>query len=442
MTISPTRISGATRSAQLEQDWSGALKDPNRKIPLALTDDLKKKDPEAYKLLSSLKPDQLEALKAADKDKSGSLSLKEAKAFLIKNGNLQSGGKFDTFSEALNALFTKAVGKTVDVRTPNASVLYLQVNNNTERGSYLSNGERQRAERNALSSLVAKDPDKPELTGLDITKEFNKGPADAQKAFREGMQAYLDNLVKTGGSMTGLVVSGHSNGTNMLFEHPHHAGYSAHLDIRAELKRFRDMESPPGSGTFPYREIFDKTEKVGLLACFQGGQLHAWKEIFPNAVLAGTQNYSPDAGSSASPAIYGAAQAARQYYEDGGDFTKAESVGRNAPNARTDGLQGDRGLKMWVPSTPAEALKAATKEFDTAKKAWASAAADIEKAVRDGKGSVSSARMRELYTAARTFQNAAEALSAAGGKPMGLDGAALDLAKLKATADRLFELRF
>lgn len=442
MSIAPTRISGAARSTQLDQDWSGSLKDPNRKIPLALTEDLKKKDPEAYKLLASLKPDQLTALKAADKDRSGSLTLKEAKAFLIKNGQLQSGGKYDTFTQALNALFTTAAGKTVDVRTPNASVLYLQVNNNTDKGTYLSNGARQTAERNALSTVVAKDPDKAELTGLDITKEFNKGPAQAQKAFRDGMQTYLDNLVKTGGSMTGLVISGHSNGTHMLFEQAHHSGYSPNLDIRAELTRFRDTESPAGSGKFPYKEIFDKTEKVGLLACFQGGNLHEWRALFPNAVLAGTENFSPDAGSAGSPAIYGAACAARQYYEDGGDFQKAEKAGRSAPNAHADGLQGQRGLQVSVPATPAEVLKAATADFEKAKKAYASAAADVDKAIRDGKGAVKPERMREIYKLARTYESAASALKAAGGTPTAADGTAIDLAKAKRIADRLFELRF
>lgn len=442
MTIGPTRISGAARSTQLDQDWSGALKNPNRKIPLALTEDLKRTDPEAYALLSSLKPDQLAALKAADKDGSGTLTLKEAKAFLISGGQLRSGGKFDNFTDALNALFTRAAGKTVDVRTPNSSVFYLQVNNHTDRSSYLYNGNRATAERNALSTVVAKDPDKPELTGLDITKEFNKGPAEAQKAFRAGMQQYLDNLVKTGGTMSGLVISGHSNGSDMLFEHPNHAGYSAHLDIRGELQRFRDMENPPGSGKFPYKEIFDRTEKVGLLACFQGGNLHEWRKLFPNAVLAGTENFSPDAGSAGSPAIYGAAATARQFYEDGGDFRQAETAGRNAPGARADRLQGDRGLKLSVPASKAELLKAATTDFEKAKKAYATASADIAKAMRDGAGAVSAARMRELYKIARTYEGAAGALAAAGGSPTGPDGKAVDVANAKRIADRLFELRF
>ncbi len=442
MTIGPTRISGAARSTQLDQDWSGALKNPNRKIPLALTEDLKRTDPEAYALLSSLRPDQLAALKAADKDRSGTLTLSEAKSFLVNGGQLRTGGKYDNFTDALNALFTRAAGKTVDVRTPNASVLYLQVNNNTARNSYLYNAGRQNAERNALSGLVAKDPDKPELTGLDITNEFNKGPAEAQKAFRDGMQQYLDNLVKTGGSMTGLVISGHSNGDEMLFEHANHAGYSAHLDVRAELKRFRDMESPPGSGKFPYKEIFDRTEKVGLLACFQGGKLHEWRELFPNAVLAGTENFSPDAGSAASPAIYGAAQAARQYYEDGGDFRQAERAGRNAPNARADGLQGQRGLKMSVPVTAAERLRAATGDFEKARKSYEAASKDIDRVMRDGAGAVSASRMRELYRIAREFEGAAGALKAAGGSPQRTDGSAVDVANIKRIADRLFELRF
>jgi hypothetical protein len=437
-----TRISGAPRSTQIEQDWSSALKDPNRKIPLKLTENLKQKDPEAYALLSSLKPDQLKALKVADTDKSGSLSLTEAKGFLLKNGQLQNGGKFDNFTEALNVLFTKAAGKTIDVRTPNASVLYLQFNNNTDKTASQYNGPRQASERTGLSTAVAKDPDKPELTGLDVTKEFNKGPAQAQKAFRDGMQGYLDNLVKTGGSMTGLVVSGHSNGTNMLFERPHHDGYDANLDIRAELKRFREMENPPGSGTYPYKELFNKTEKVGLLACFQGGNLSEWREIFPNAVLAGTENFSPDAGSAASPAIYGAAQAARQYFEDGGDFKKAEKVGRDAPNARTDGLQGNRGLKISVPMSKAEVLKGAIADFDKAKTEYATASADIEKALRDGKGAVAADRMREIYRIARQYEGAAAALSSAGGKPTGPDGKAVDTALAKRNADRLFDLRF
>lgn len=435
MSLSPTRLSGAARSTQLDQDWSVAMKDSTRKIPLALTDELKAKDPEAHKLLSQLTPAQLTALKAADKDKSGSLSLSEVKGFLLKNGQLQSGGKFDTFTEALNVLFSKAAGKTVDVRAPNASVLYLQVNNNR------SNRANQNAEKNGLSALVAKDPDKPELTGLDLTPEFNKGPAEAQKAFRAGMQQYLDGLVKSGGSMTGLVISGHSNGTAMLHERPDHL-YDANLDIRAELKRFRDMENPPGSGTFPYKELFDKTEKVGLLACFQGGALQQWRELFPNAVLAGTENFSPDAASAASPAIYGAAQAARQYYEDGGDFAKAEKVGRRAQGANTDGLQTRRGLKISVPLSPAEALKAAQADFDTAKTAYAKVASEIATILREGRGSRSSSRLRELYQTAKTYENAAASLKAAGGAPKDGAGHPVDLAQTRKVSEELFRLRF
>jgi len=435
-TVSPTRISGAARSTQIDQDWKAALKSETRKIPLKLTEDLKKKDPEAYALLSQLTPDQLAALKTADKDRSGSLTLNEVKGFLLRNGQLQNGGKFDTFTEALNVLFTKAAGKNIDVRTPNASVLYLQFNNNKD------NASRQRAEKNGLSTIVANDPDKPELTGLDVTKEFNKGPAEAQKAFRDGMQKYLDDLVKNGGNMTGLVVSGHSNGTDMLFERPGHSGYDANLDIRAELKRFKDMENPPGSGKFPYRELFNNTEKVALLACFQGGNLSEWRELFPNAVLAGTENFSPDAGSAASPAMYGAAAAARQHLEDGGDVMKAESVGRNARNARADSLQGNRGLKLSVPMSRADVLKAANTDFDKAKREYAGAKADIDKALRDGKGAVSASRMREIYRIARQYEAAAKAVVNAGGTPVGADGRAVDVAQAKRNADRLFELRF
>lgn len=439
---SPLRISGAPRSSQLDQDWSVALKNPNRQIPLKLTDDLKRRDPQAYALLASMKPDQLAALRSADTNSSGTLTLGEVKNFLMSNGRLKTGGRYDNFTDALNALFTKAAGKTVDVRAPNSSVLFLQVNNQTDRSSYLYNGNRAAAERSGLSNIVSKDPDKPELTGLDITKEFNKGPAEAQRAFRDGMQKYLDNLVKTGGTMSGLVISGHSNGTDMLFEHPHHAGYSAHLDIRAELKRFKEMESPPGSGKFPYKKIFEQTEKVGLLACFQGGNLHEWRELFPNAVLAGTQNFSPDAGSRASPAIYGAAAKARQFYEDGGDFNRAEAVGRTASGARTDGLQSTRGLKLSVPLSPAARLQQATTDFDRAKAEYATAAADIEKALRDGQGAVSPDRMRVLYRIARTFEGSASALKAAGGTPKFADGRPVDVANQTRIADRLFQLRF
>ncbi|MBL8950072.1 MAG: hypothetical protein JNK82_04805 [Myxococcaceae bacterium] len=200
------------------------------------------------------------------------------------------------------------------------------------------------------------------------------------------------------------------------------------------------MENPPGSGKFPYRELFNNTEKVGLLACFQGGNLNEWRDIFPNAVIAGTENYSPDAGSAASAAIYGVAAKARQYYEDGGDFQKAEAVGRKATGANTDGLQGHRGLKVSVPGV--DTLKTATADFDKAKKDYAGAQAEIDKALRGGKGSATPARMRALYPLARTYESAAKALKAAGGNPLGPDGKAVDPAKAKANADRLFDLRF
>jgi len=438
MTIGPTRISGAARSTQIDQDWSVALKDPNRKIPLKLTEELKAKDPEAYKLLSSLKPDQLKALQAADKNGDGSLTLKEAKTFLIKNGAIQTGGQFDKVTDALNSLFSTAAGKTVDVRAPNASVMYIQMNNNTEKGSHLYNAGRQNIEKNGLKNLVAQDPDKPELTGLDITKEFNKSPADAQKAFRDGMQTYLDDLVKNGGSMTGLVISGHSGGTQMLYEAAPHQ-YENRLDVRAELQRFKDMEKPAGSGKFPYRDLFNKTEKVGLLACFQGGKIDEWQKLFPNAVIAGTKNFSPDAGSAASSAIYGVAQKARQYYEDGGDFMKAEAAGRKAVGANTDKLQTDRGLKVAVPGV--NPLSVATAEFDKAKTAYAGAKADIDKALREGKGAVSASRMREIYQIVREYEGAAGALKSAGGSPIGPDGKAVDVAAMTRVGDRLFELR-
>jgi hypothetical protein len=312
--------------------------------------------------------------------------------------------------------------------------LYLQANNNKD------NKANQTAEKNGLKNIVAQDKDKPAFTGLDITPEFNKGKAEAQKAFREGMQTYLDDLVKTGGTMTGLVISGHSNGTELL-HHAEGGGYERNLDIRAELKRFRDMESPAGSGKFPYKEIFDKTEKVGLLACFQGGNLDEWRQIFPNAVLAGTEGFSPDAGSPASPAIYGSCQAAQQYYEDGGDFTKAEKVGRNAPNSRRDGLQGERELKISVPKSAADALKIAQGNFDTAKTAYAKVSAEIDKAVKNGRGTSSTGRMRELYEIAKKYENAANSLKAAGGTPIGNDGKAVDPAATKAISDKLFQLR-
>jgi hypothetical protein len=430
MSISPTRISGPKVSTNIDQDWSLAMKDSKRKIPLELSESLKKSDPEAYKLLSQMTPDQLKALKAADADKSGSLSLNEVKGFLLKNGELRSGGKFDSTAEALNVLFSKAVGKNVDIRTPNASVLYIQANNNT------SNRANQNAEKNGLKNLVAKDPDKPQMTGLDITPEFNKGATEAQTAFRAGMQEYLDNLVKTGGSMTGLVVSGHSNGTSLLKERPHHSGYDANLDIRAELKRFKEMENPPGSGKYPYKELFEKTEKVGLLACFQGGNLGEWRDLFPNAVLAGTEAFSPDAGSVASPAIYGAAQTARQYYEDGGDFTKAEAAGRNAPNAKADKLQGDRQLKISVPTSAADQLKVAQRDFDAAKTAYARVASEIDGIMKNGKGTTTGPRMKELYEIAKKYENAAASLKALGGSP-GVDPAAA-----KRVSDQLFAYRF
>ncbi|MFT3708364.1 MAG: hypothetical protein QM817_11990 [Archangium sp.] len=431
MPISPTRISQPNAATNIDQDWSAAMKDSKRKIPLELSENLKKTDPEAYNLLSQLTPDQQKALKAADSDRSGSLSLSEVKGYLLKNGALKTGGKFDTTAEALNVLFSKATGKNVDIRKPNASVLYLTANNNA------SNRANQTAEKNGLKSLVAKDADKPDFTGLDITSEFNKGPAEAQTAFREGMKAYLDDLVKNGGTMTGLVVSGHSNGTSLLHERPHHGGYDANLDIRAELKRFKEMEEPAGSGKFPYKEIFDKTEKVGLLACFQGGNLEEWRQIFPNAVLAGTEAFSPDAGSAASPAIYGAAQAARQYYEDGGDFSKAEAVGRKVPGANTDGLQTTRQLKISVPKSAADALKAAQGDYDTAKVAYDAVKSEIDKVMRDGKSAATPTRMRELYEIAKKFENACNSLKAAGGTTPGVDPA-----RQKAISDQLFANRF
>lgn len=426
MSVSPTRISGPKASTNIDQDWSLAMKDSKRKIPLELSESLKKKDPEAYNLLSQLKPDQLKALKAADKDKSGTLSLNEVKGFMLKNGALKSGGQFETFTEALNVLFSKAAGKTVDVRTPNASVLYLQFNNNPK------NRSAQTAEKNGLKNIVAKDTDKPEFTGLDVSKEFNKGATEAQTAFRAGMQDYLDNLVKTGGTMTGLVISGHSNGTHMGSETPDHK-YHWNLDIRAELKRFKDMESPPGSGTFPYKAIFENTEKLGLLACFQGGQIEQWRELFPKATIGGTTGYSPDAASRASPAIYGACQAASQYHQDGGDFLKAEKIGRSVPGAREDGLQGKRGLEISVPSSPAERLKVAQASFDTAKAAYAKVSKEIDDVVKNG--STNLPRMRQLYEIAKKYENAAASLATAGGSP------GVDPAKAKAISDRLFQLR-
>ncbi|MBL8912873.1 MAG: hypothetical protein JNM17_19425 [Archangium sp.] len=426
MSISPTRISGPKASTNIDQDWSVAMKDPRRKIPLELSESLKKKDPDAYNALSQLTPDQLKSLKAADKDKSGTLSLNEVKGFLLKNGQLQGGGKFDNFAEALNVLFSKAAGKKVDVRTPNADVLYLQFNNNK------SNKSNQTAEKNGLKNVVANDPDKPQFTGLDVTSEFNKGPTEAQTAFRAGMQQYLDGLVKNGGTMTGLVISGHSNGTEMGSEGAHHM-YSWNLDIRAELKRFKDMESPPGSGTFPYKAIFEKTEKVGLLACFQGGAVEQWRDIFPNATIGGTTGYSPDAGSRASPAIYGACQAASQYHQDGGDFLKAEKVGRSVPGSRSDGLQGERGLQISVPSSPAERLKVAQASFDSAKTEYAKVSKEIDDAVKNG--STDKKRMRVLYEIAKKYENAAAGLTAAGGSP------GVDPVKAQAVSARLCRLR-
>jgi len=428
--MKPTQISQENVNRHFEADWQNALS--NLDTPINLKDT---SDP----FTRMLNPSQRQALSKADKNSDGNLTMREARDYLIQNSQVKKGGSFENFEDALNHLFTFNTGRKVDVTEANASVMYLQFNNNTTRGNYLYNGDRQAKESGALNKLVRADTDKPTFNNLDMTSAFNASEADAQSAFRSGMKTYLDDLIATGGSMTGLVVSGHSLGDGMYFEDAPHE-YAYRLSLRDELTRFRNMEVPKDSGAYPYRALFNQTEKVGLLACFQGGNNHEWANIFPNATIAGTNGLSPDAGSSASPAIYDVAARTHEALHKGQSDSDARLSGLRAPNANRDGLQGQRSLTVHTPD-PAVTRRLAEKAFAKASDTYAAAAVDINKVLSEGGSSFSSGRLRQLYRVARQYENTSRALASAGGHPINSNGAAVDVAQAKADADKLFEIR-
>ena len=120
--MKPTQISQANVNRHFEADWQNALSNLDTPINLKNTSD---------PFTRMLNPAQRQALSQADRNSDGKLTMREARDYLIKNSEVQKGGAFENFEDALNHLFTFNTGRKVDVSEANASVMYLQFNNNT-----------------------------------------------------------------------------------------------------------------------------------------------------------------------------------------------------------------------------------------------------------------------------------------------------------------------
>lgn len=378
--------------------------------------------------LSDVDAARRDVLAEADANKDGVVTMREARDRLIVSSKVLGDPKSKTFKAELERFILDKTGKALDVTdqagTAVARVYYLQLNNV---------GNKLLTEEKDLKTILGKDPDKPKLDTVNLTAEFNTfGDADAATAaFVANVTAYFDGLIARGERLTGFIISGHSNGTDMLQETEDHE-YFANLDPRAVLSELR-ASNPK------YAALMDGCEKFAALACFHGGALNEWAELFPNATLAGTHAFAPLASSRASAAIYDAAATAHQTLEDGkGDAKLARANGEKVPyNADLRA----RGLNVVAPSA-AEALAAAEAQFKIAKLGYDAIQIDLAKILASGRGTYNQAFLDRAYAVANTFYLASNDLWIAQGRPGGDAGEqAATLSRLEFERRDLFAIR-
>lgn len=368
-----------------------------------------------------------DVLKEADLNGDNRITRTEARDRLIQRSRVLADPSSIRFYETLKSFLLEKTGRAVDPLNSNAKstahVYYAQFNNAANQVL---------REATDLESIVGKDPDRPTLDTYNLTAAFNtEGDCDAAThAWLANLRHYFDSLIAEGGRLTGFIISGHSNGTDMLQETADHQ-YYANLDPRAALATLR-QENPL------YAELMNGCEKVGLLACFQGGNNNEWAELFPQATIAGTENFAPSANNPASASIYAAADVANQLLEDGkGDATSAQAAARKVSNAAT---LIQRGLVVTTPED--DKIARAQARLAQTQSAYASVRADVERVCHNGRGAESTDFLRRLYMLANELASATQALWEVQGKPGGIDGEqAQHIVDLRFTTQDLFAMR-
>lgn len=268
----------------------------------------------------------------------------------------------EEFREALSSLYTERSGRTVkafektDIK---GDVLYLQFNRNKGKT---------REEKDVTRS-VSRDKDKPELTRLDITKDFNDWPDASSdnkghKAFKQHIRDYVKNTQADGKSMTGFVLSGHSDGQFLLEELPDHT-YEKKVDVRKALLELKN-EDPE------IAKAFEQVEYVALQACFQGEAMGEWGQIFPNATIAGTQQFSAAASSRQSGRLLDAAIRSGSATERGASMEKSMAQGEKE-------LAKIEKRRQPLVDTPEGRFDRAKVRLDEARNAFQAVEADVDK---------------------------------------------------------------
>jgi hypothetical protein len=370
-------------------------------------------------------PSRRDTLAQADTNGDGLVTMREARDRLIVNSKVLSDPASKTFKAELEAFLLTKTGLAVDTTSPRTDALsrvfYIQVNN--ARNKTLR-------EETDLRAICAKDTDKPTLDKLNLTDSFNtNGDVDAAtEAFRSAVTGYFDDLIRKGQRLTGFIISGHSNGTDMLQETSDHM-YFANLDPREVLREIKASDPR-------YARLMNDCEKMAALACFHGGALNEWAEIFPNATLAGTRQFAPLASSPSSAALYDQAMTAHQIVEDAkGDATVAQAAAQRVPFA--SGLRGGDPA-LLVPVDPAQALAKARAQFASAETAYKRIAADIVSTRANGGHGVQQRYLDQYYAVANTYYLAMNDLWTVQGRPAER-AAAINAAKFE--RDDLFAIR-
>lgn len=362
-------------------------------------------------------------LASADKDGDGLVTMREARDRLIVGGKGLTDAASLSFKAELEAFMLNKTGLRVDTFVARSRELshiaYVQVNN-AANVTLVEEGD--------LRGIAAKDPDKPALDKMNLTAEFNTdgNQAVATAAFKRAMLAYFDDLIAKGERLSGFVISGHSNGSAMLQETEHHM-YFANMYPRDVLLQIRNSDPK-------YAKLFDGCEKVAALACFHGGALNEWAEIFPNASIAGAREFAPLSSSHASAALFDQAFTAHQVIEDGKtDVNVATAAALQVPYA---GALKSSDPALLVPVDPAALLAKAKQQATIAKAAYDRVATQIADVRRNGRGNVAQATLDQYYAIANNYYLALNDAWIAGGRPGGEQGQ-----EAKAIAAAEFERR-
>lgn len=379
--------------------------------------------------LDGLSDRSAEVLGQADKNHDGVVTMREARDRLIVNSRVLSDSGSKAFEAEIELFLLEKTGHRVDVTTTSTAsvshICYIQLNN--------ARNQKLREEQDLLN-IAQRDPDRPTLDTLNLTESFNTNGnvQAATAAFRSAMCRYFDGLLMRGHRMSGFVISGHSDGTRMLQETPDHQYYS-NLEPRAVLRELREQN-------LAYRELMDGCEKMAALACFQGGALNEWAELFPNASLAGTRMFAPLSSSAASAALFDQAASAHQILEDAaGDTTAARKAAA--------GVQYSSALRssepaLHVPVHSEEVLAKARTQLLAAESSYKRIEAEIQEIRKKGAASFAQSLLDRAYAVANTYCLALHDLWIAQGRPGGAQGsAALRLAQAQFEVRDLFAIR-